>query len=177
VGDEPFAVFLPDDIITSEVPVISQMLSVSESYGGASVLAVEEVPWEEVRSYGVVKPVQVGERVYRVEGLVEKPDPRDAPSNLAIVGRYLLQPQIFRALERTPPGVKGEVQITDGLAILLREQPIYALRFEGKRYDTGTPLGLLRASVELALGSPELGPRVEGFLRTLLNRYPLRLEG
>lgn len=177
VGDEPFAVFLPDDIITSEVPVISQMLSISERYGGASVVAVEEVPWEEVRSYGVVRPVQVDERVYRVEGLVEKPEPEEAPSNLAIVGRYILHPRIFQALERTPPGVKGEIQITDGLALLLQEQPIYALRFEGTRYDTGTPLGLLRASIELALGSPGLGPRVEEFLRTLLNRYTLRLEG
>ena len=150
VGEEPFVVILPDDVIWHTEGATQQMLRIFEKYG-ASVVAVEEVALEAVRNYGVVDSRAVDERVYEIKGLVEKPDPSDAPSNLAIVGRYVLTPEIFPCLERTAPGAKGEIQLTDGMALLLERQSMYAYRFEGTRYDGGTPLGLLRASVEIGL--------------------------
>ena len=126
------------------------MLRVFEKYG-SSVVAVEEVPLDAVRNYGVVDSSSIDERVHQVNGLVEKPDPVDAPSNLAIVGRYILTSQIFECLERTTPGAKGEIQITDGMALLMEHQSMYAYLFRGDRYDAGTPMGLLRASVEIGL--------------------------
>jgi UTP--glucose-1-phosphate uridylyltransferase len=166
VGNEPFVLFFPDDVIVSEVPVARQLITAFEAHGG-SVLAVEEVPPEEVESYGIVDAEQVGEDVYRVRALVEKPKPEEAPSNLAIVGRYVLTPEIFDVLTETAPGKGGEVQITDGLALLLRQQPMFAYRFQGRRYDTGRPLGLLKASVELALQRPDMGPELRRYLRSL----------
>ena len=150
VGEEPFVVILPDDVIWHTEGATQQMLRIFEKYG-ASVVAVEEVALEAVRNYGVVDSRAVDERVYEIKELVEKPDPSDAPSNLAIVGRYVLTPEIFPCLERTAPGAKGEIQLTDGMALLLERQSMYAYRFEGTRYDGGTPLGLLRASVEIGL--------------------------
>lgn len=151
VGREPFVVMLPDDIVAHTPGVVSQMLEVYQRFG-APVVAVQEVPWESVRNYGVVAATPAGKGVHRVSGLVEKPPPEQAPSNLAIVGRYLLPPEIFDCLERTRPGAKGEIQLTDGLSLMLEEQELYAYQFQGRRYDTGTPLGLLKASLELALG-------------------------
>ena len=150
VGDEPFIVMLPDDIIWHTTSVTRQMLSVFESYG-ESVVAVEEVAPEAVRSYGIVDAVPVEERIHLVNGLVEKPEPEDAPSNLAIVGRYILTAEIFDCLEHTVPGAKGEIQLTDGMALLLERQAMYAYQFQGTRYDGGTPMGLLRASVGIGL--------------------------
>ena len=166
VGDEPFVLFFPDDVIISEVPVARQLITAFEAHGGP-VLAVEEVPHEDVESYGVVDAEPLGDGVYRVRGLVEKPKPEQAPSNLAIVGRYVLTPDIFEALDRTPPGKGGELQITDGLACLLRDRPMFALRFQGQRYDAGRPLGLLKASLELALRRPDMGPELRRYLRSL----------
>lgn len=166
VGDEPFVLFFPDDVIVSEVPVARQLIDVFEGHGG-SVLAVEEVAPEEVESYGIVDGEPASEAVYRVQALVEKPKPQEAPSNLAIVGRYVLTPAIFDVLARTPPGKGGEIQITDGLALLLHDQPMFAYRFQGRRYDTGRPLGLLKASIELALQRQDMGPELRCYLRSL----------
>ena len=149
VGDEPFAVILPDDIVEHTPGVLSQMMSATAD--GAASVAVERVPWEIVHNYGVVDTEPVEERLHRVNGLVEKPPPGTAPSNLSIVGRYLLPPQIFECLERTPPGARGEIQLTDGLALLMEDVSLYACEFEGIRYDGGNPMGLLRASLEYAL--------------------------
>jgi UTP--glucose-1-phosphate uridylyltransferase len=166
VGREPFVLFFPDDVIIADVPVARQLMQVFQARGG-SVLAVEEVPREEVESYGIVDGEPAGEGVYRVRGLVEKPQPEEAPSNLGIVGRYVLTPEIFDALSETPPGKGGEIQITDALALLLQKQPMFAYRFSGKRYDTGRPLGLIKASIELALMRPDMGPELRHYLRGL----------
>ena len=166
VGDEPFIVVLPDDVIVGDVPVSLQMLEVYRRYG-ASVVAVQEVPSEAVSTYGVVDAREVEEGVYEVRGLVEKPAPEDAPSNLAVVGRYILAPGVFSCLERTAPGAIGEIQLTDGMGLLLEEQPMYALRFEGTRYDGGTPLGLLRASLEIALSREDTRERTLEMIRNI----------
>jgi UTP--glucose-1-phosphate uridylyltransferase len=166
IGNEPFAVFLPDDLIQSKVPAMKQMIEVYNRYQN-SVIAVEPVAKEDTRAYGIIKPKQVEERVHQVLSLVEKPEPKDAPSNLAIVGRYILTPEIFRMLEKTAPGKGGEIQLTDGLRLLLEKQPIYAYQFEGVRYDTGMPLGFLKASVEFALNRPDIGAKFREYLRQL----------
>jgi UTP--glucose-1-phosphate uridylyltransferase len=166
VGHEPFVLFFPDDVIIADVPVARQMLDVFEEYG-APILAVEHVSSADVESYGIVDPEPVRERLVRVRGLVEKPEPAEAPSDLGIVGRYVLTPDIFSALARTEPGKGREIQLTDALALLLAEQPVYAYLFEGSRYDTGRPLGLLQASVELALRRPDIGPDLRRYLRSL----------
>ena len=166
VGQEPFVLFFPDDVIIADVPVARQMLDVFEEYG-ASILAVERVSSADIESYGIVDPEPVRDRLVRVRGLVEKPKPEEAPSDLGIVGRYVLTPDIFTALARTEPGKGREIQLTDALALLLAEQPVYAYLFEGCRYDTGRPLGLLQASVELALRRLDIGPDFRRYLRSL----------
>ena len=166
VGDEPFVVMLPDDIIWPSEEATLQMLRVYERYR-SSVVAVEEVPLEAVSAYGVVDPAPVEERVYRVKGLVEKPEPQDAPSNLAIVGRYVLTPDIFECLERTTPGAKGEIQLTDGMALQLEHGPMYAYQFYGTRYDGGTPVGLLRASLGIGLEREDTRQMVRDILEQL----------
>ncbi|MCE2464207.1 MAG: UTP--glucose-1-phosphate uridylyltransferase GalU, partial [Dehalococcoidia bacterium] len=163
VGDERFLLILPDDVIWDTEGASRQMLRVFEKYG-SSVVAVEEVPLEAVRNYGVVDSSLIGEGVHRVNGLVEKPNPTDAPSNLAIVGRYILTPEIFECLGRTTPGAKGEIQITDGMALLLERQPMYAYLFRGDRYDAGTPLGFLKASVGIGLKREDTRLQVLGVL-------------
>lgn len=154
VGNEPFVVVLPDDIIAHAPGALSQMLEVAERYG-PGVLAVEPVPWEVVQNYGVVEGSPVEERLQRVTRLVEKPPRQEARSNLAIVGRYVLPPEIFDCLERTPAGAKDEIQLTDALALLLASHDLYAYEFKGTRYDGGSPMGLLRASLEFALARPD----------------------
>jgi UTP--glucose-1-phosphate uridylyltransferase len=166
VGDEPFAVFLPDDIIDAPVPAMKQMLQVFERYK-CSVIAIERVDPEATSRYGIISPKPIAHRVYQVQDLVEKPDPAEAPSNLAIVGRYILTPEIFEYLERTPPGRGGEVQLTDGLKLLLERQAIYGYEFEGVRHDAGTPIGLIKATISLGLKDPEIGPELREFLRSL----------
>jgi UTP--glucose-1-phosphate uridylyltransferase len=166
VGDEPFALLFPDDVVLADVPVTKQMMDVFEQHGG-SVIAVEHVPDEQVESYGIVGGEDLGGRVVRVNKLVEKPSLEEAPSRLGIVGRYVLTPEIFRCIEQTPPGKGREVQITDALAALMAEQPIFAYEFEGRRFDTGRPLGLLTAAIEIGMHRADIGPGLREFLRTL----------
>lgn len=166
VGDEPFVVILPDDIITHSPGALSQMVAVSEQMN-AGVIAVEAMPWEVVSSYGVVDAVQVAPKVHKIRGLVEKPPREEAPSNLTIVGRYILPPEIFDCLSRTPPGAKGEIQLTDGMLILLEDHDLYAYEFSGRRNDGGTPMGLLRASLEFALERDDTREAVKSLLDSL----------
>jgi len=167
VGEEPFAVILPDDIIDSRVPTLKRMTDVYEKYG-AGVIAVEPVSDEATRKYGIIKPRPVAKGIYQVLGLVEKPEPQEAPSRLGIVGRYILTPQIFAALEATPPGKGREIQLTDGLNRLLKQQKLYAYEISGVRYDTGTPLGWLEANVSMALKHSDIAPDFRSYLRGLL---------
>ncbi|OGO05718.1 MAG: UTP--glucose-1-phosphate uridylyltransferase [Chloroflexi bacterium RBG_13_54_9] len=166
VGDEPFVLLLPDDIIYSQIPATKQMLDIYDRYQ-CSVIAVEQVAKEAIPSYGIVETKPVADHLYQVLSLVEKPKPEEALSNLGIVGRYILTPQIFDALEKTSPGTNQEIQLTDALALLLKECPIYAYEFEGKRYDAGTPLGLLKAGIELALHRHDIGEELRKYLREL----------
>ena len=164
VGDEPFAVLLGDDIMDAEVPVLKQLMDVYEDCEG-SVLGVQEVPKDRVSSYGVVKPVAVKERLWRADDLVEKPSVEEAPSRLAVLGRYIISPEIFGVLEKTEPGRGGEIQLTDALKKLSEREPVYAYEFEGRRYDVGDKQGYLEATVDFALKRPDLR---EPFLRYLL---------
>ena len=164
VGDEPFAVLLGDDIMDAEVPVLKQLMDVYEDCGG-SVLGVQEVPREKVSSYGVVKPVPVKDRLWRAEDLVEKPSLAEAPSRLAVLGRYIITPEIFAILEKTEPGRGGEIQLTDALKKLAEREPVFAYEFEGRRYDSGDKQGFLEATVDFALKRPELRDQ---FLRYLM---------
>lgn len=157
VGNEPFAVILADDLIDGgDMNCLQQMAQIHEAHGAASVLAVEPVNPLETDRYGIVKTEPVADRVGRVERIVEKPKPADAPSNLGVVGRYLLSPRIFTLLEQTERGAGGEIQLTDAIAMLLAEEPVLAYQFRGKRYDCGDKLGYLVATVEQALAHPEL---------------------
>lgn len=171
VGNEPFATILSDDVIASEVPCIRQLLDVYEYYG-ASVVALMEVPKNAISSYGVVDAEPVShngnqQSLYRIRNMVEKPKASDAPSNLAIIGRYILTPEIFECIESIEPGSGGELQLTDALKYLLRNRPIYGLKFEGKRYDAGDKLGYLQATVEFALNRHDLGTPFREYLKKL----------
>ena len=166
VGNEPFALFLPDDLIAAEVPAMKQMIEVFERYDG-SVIAVEPVPPEKTSSYGIIDPEKLEDRVYAVKGLIEKPSPEDAPSNLGIVGRYILTPEVFDMIGRVRPGAIGEIQLTDALHLLREGQQIYAYEFDGVRHDTGEPLGFLRACIDYAMARPDVGPGLREYLRQL----------
>ncbi len=170
VGDEPFAVLLADDVIDAEVPCLKQMREVHEETG-ASVIATQVVEGEMISSYGVIdaKPVdgRWKGRLFEIKGMVEKPKKEDAPSNLAIIGRYILTPRIFECLENTPLGKGGELQLTDGMRELLKHEKIYGFTFEGKRHDTGDKLGFLKATVEFALKRPDLGGAMREYLKGL----------
>jgi UTP--glucose-1-phosphate uridylyltransferase len=171
VGREPFTVILSDDIIASETPCVRQLLDVYEFYG-ASVIALMEVPADQISAYGVVDAEPVPDkgfdgRLFRIRNMVEKPKAADAPSNLAIIGRYVLTPEIFECIESIQPGSGGELQLTDALKYMLRNRPIYGLKFEGKRYDAGDKLGFLKATVEFALNRHDLGEQFREYLKTL----------
>ncbi len=166
VGNEPFAVLLGDDIIDAEVPCLRQMMSAFDRYQ-SPIIAVQQIPREETSSYGIIDHKSVGDSVYQILDLVEKPSPETAPSDLAIIGRYILTPEIFEALEQTPPDEGGEIQLTNGLKVLLRTQGIYGLAFRGRRYDAGSKLGFLKATVQFALKRPDLAPGFRAYLRTL----------
>jgi len=167
VGNEPFAVLLGDDIVSdAPKPCLRQLLDVFEKHR-EPVVAVERVPRETVGRYGVIDGLKIGERVWEINDLVEKPKPEEAPSDLAIIGRYVLTPDVFPILARTRPGARGEIQLTDALRALRRRRPMYAVEFEGRRYDTGDKLGFLQATVELALARPDLGDAFRAYLKTL----------
>jgi len=171
VGDEPFAVLLSDDIIDSRVPCVKQMIEVYERYG-RSVVAIQRVERSAVSSYGIIKGSAVADdhwkgRLFRIDDMVEKPAPRNAPSDLAIIGRYILTPAIFTELAATRRGAGGEIQLTDALRRLLEKEPIYGYVFDGKRYDAGDKLGFLQATVEMALKRPDLGKPFRKYLKTL----------
>jgi UTP--glucose-1-phosphate uridylyltransferase len=171
VGREPLAVVLSDDVIYSEVPCLRQLLDVYEFFG-ASVLALMEVPSDNISAYGVVEAEPVShngeeDRVFRIRNLVEKPKPSEAPSNLAIIGRYVLTPEIFDSIEAIEPGSGGEIQLTDALKHLLCSRPIYGYRFQGTRYDAGDKLGFLKATVEFALRRKDLGGEFREYLKGL----------
>ena len=167
IADEPFAVLLPDDVIDSRVPALKQMIEVYEQRG-TSVIAVERVSPQDTVKYGIIEPREISHRLYQVLSLAEKPEPQEAPSDLGIVGRYILVPEIFDALAATPPGRIKEIQLTDALQRLLKQQVISACEFEGVRYDTGTPSGWLEATIALALKDPDIGPGLRQHLRRLL---------
>jgi len=171
VGNEPFSVILSDDVIDAETPCLRQLLDVYEFYA-APVVALMEVPRDKVSSYGIVDAEPVAhnggrDRLYRIRNLVEKPKASDAPSNLAIIGRYILTPEVFKSLETIEPGAGGELQLTDGLKHVLRSRPIYGYRFEGRRYDAGDKQGFLEATVEFALKRHDLGQQFRSYLKGL----------
>lgn len=167
IGEEPFGVLLGDDIVQSKTPCLQQLTELYDEVQ-SSVLAVMEVPEQDVNKYGILDAVEEKPGVYRVLDLVEKPPVGKAPSRLAIMGRYVLEPGIFPILADTKPGAGGEIQLTDALRVLCREKPIYGLAFEGKRYDVGDKLGYLKATVEFALGRPELAAGLREYLQSLL---------
>ena len=168
VGDEPFVVLLGDDIVDHAVPCSKQLMDVFASHG--PVVGLRQVPKADTRLYGVIAGTQVAPRTHRIDTLVEKPEPDVAPSNLAVVARYVLPPEIFPILERTPPGKGGEIQLTDGLQILARQMPLFGYEFEGERYDAGDKLGFIEAQLAFAMKRPDLGPRLKPILRRYLER-------
>ena len=172
VGPEPFAVVLSDDVIDAKVPCLRQLMNIHSFYG-ASVVALLEVPHDRISAYGVVEAEPVthnggNDRLFRITNMVEKPKKSEAPSNLAIIGRYVLTPEIFTSLESIAPGSGGEIQLTDGLKHLLRSRPIYGYRFDGTRYDAGDKLGFLKATVEFALKREDLGGDFREYLKSLV---------
>jgi UTP--glucose-1-phosphate uridylyltransferase len=172
VGNEPFAVILGDDVIDAQPPALKQMLDVFERVEGP-VLAVERVPLESVSSYGVLDAVPLGGGVYQVRDLVEKPAREDAPSDLAIIGRYVLTPDIFDQLAATAADGTGEIQLTNGLKQLLKKRPLYAYEVDGVRHDTGNKLGFLKAVVYFALQRPDLAGPFAEYLRSIDLRLPV----
>ena len=166
VGDNPFAVLLADDLMVGEPPVMQQMVEQFEEWR-VSILAVQEVPAEQTRRYGIVAGTPINERLLDVTGIVEKPAPEDAPSRLGVAGRYILTPGVFHEIATQTRGVGGEIQLTDGIAALLRREKVFAYRYKGKRFDCGSKEGFLEANVALALDHPELGPGFRAYLQTL----------
>ena len=163
VGNQPFAVLLADDLMVGTPPVLKQMVEQFSEWR-ASILAVQEVPPEQTRRYGIVAGTAVNDRMLDITRIVEKPAPEDAPSNLGVAGRYILTPGVFHEIANQPCGVGGEIQLTDGISGLLRREKVFAYRYDGQRYDCGSKEGFLRANVELALAHPELGPGFRDFL-------------
>ncbi len=164
VGEEAFAVVLSDDVIDSKVPVLRQMIDVYEKFSAGVVLAIQRVPKDQVSRYGIIKGRKLAAGVYEVKDMVEKPKPAVAPSDLAIIGRYILPPSIFPALQATRPGAGGEIQLTDAIRSLLNKERIIGCEFEGVRYDAGTKLGFLQANIAFALKDPDIGPGLRAFL-------------
>ncbi len=163
VGDQPFAVLLPDDIFDCKKPCIRQLIDAYAEFN-ASVIVLGRTDEEGTKKYGIIKPKQVAERVFKVEDLVEKPGPEKAFSDLAVIGRYVFTPDIFGAIKRTQPDIRGEIQITDAIRLLLETQPVYGYLFEGKRYDAGDKLGFIQATIGLALKRPEFARKLRDYL-------------
>ena len=169
IGNEPFAVLLADDLLDGPVPVMQQMVEAYDYYH-CSVLGVQEVPYDETSNYGIVESRPLAERVEQISAIVEKPAPALAPSTLGVVGRYVLTPSIFRHLEMVQPGSGGEIQLTDGIASLLTEQQVLAYRYDGKRFDCGSKLGYLQATIEFGLRHPETGDAFRRYLDEMLRQ-------
>ena len=168
VGDEPFAVLLGDDVVDAQVPALKQLINVYDKTG-ASVLGVQEVPLEKVSSYGIVASQPTAEeRTFIVNDMVEKPAVEEAPSRLAVLGRYVITPEVFAILEQTPPGRGNEIQLTDALKVLAKEQAMYVYNFEGRRYDVGDKQGFLEATVEMALKRPDLRDKFMAYLKDIV---------
>jgi UTP--glucose-1-phosphate uridylyltransferase len=167
VGNEPFAVLLADDLIDSRVPGVRQLLDIFEEKN-ESVIALMRVPVNEVQAYGIVRGKEISNRLYAVQGTVEKPSPQDAPSRMAIIGRYVLRPEIFSILEKLPTGRGGEIQLTDGLNQLARKRKMFGCEFRGDRYDIGDKFGFVRATVAFALKRPDLEDKVREYLRSVV---------
>ena len=166
VVNEPFAVLLADDLMVGEPPILKQMVQQFDEWH-ASIIAVQEVPAEHTRRYGIVAGTPVDERMMDLTHIVEKPAPEAAPSRLGVAGRYILTPGVFREISQLPRGVGGEIQLTDGIANLMRREKVFAYRYHGKRYDCGSKEGFLQAHVELALAHPQLGAGFREYLKTL----------
>ena len=166
VGSDPFAVLLADDIVDGEKPALAQMIEIFEKYD-APVIATMQVAGEDISRFGVIDAEEIEPNVFKIRDMVEKPAFADAPSDLAIIGRYIFTPDIFEAIEQTTPGSGGEIQITDAMRILLKKRPFYAVKLEGKRHDAGDKLGFLIATVELALKREDLGSEFRNYLKTL----------
>ncbi len=166
VGDEPFAVLLGDDIVRSRVPCLKQLMDLYEEVQ-SSVIAVMEVPQEDVCKYGILDATGERPGIYRINDLVEKPPVEEAPSRLAVMGRYIIDPRVFTILAETKPGAGGEIQLTDALKVLCQERPMYGLAFNGKRYDVGDKLGYLQATVEFALERPDLADEFREYLQSV----------
>ena len=166
VGDHPFAVLLPDDLMIGTPPILAQMTEQFDALQ-ASIIAVQEVPAEHTKRYGIVAGPAAGDRLVSIEKIVEKPSPESAPSRLGVSGRYILTPRVFAEIAAQPRGVGGEIQLTDGIAGLLKSEKVYAYRYEGRRYDCGSKEGFLQANVELALENPELGADFRAYLKSL----------
>jgi UTP--glucose-1-phosphate uridylyltransferase len=166
VGNDPFAVLLADDLMVGDTPVLKQMVEQFEHWR-VSILAVQEVPAEQTRRYGIVAGTAVDDRLMEVHRIVEKPAPEVAPSRMGVAGRYILTPGVFHEIANQPRGVGGEIQLTDGIAGLMRREKVFAYRYEGKRYDCGSKEGFLEANVELALAHPDLGPGFRAYLKAL----------
>ncbi|WP_248484827.1 UTP--glucose-1-phosphate uridylyltransferase GalU [Tepidibacter aestuarii] len=155
IGNEPFAVMLGDDIVDSKIPCLKQLISVYEKYQ-ATILGVQDIPKKDVNKYGIIKSTHIDDKIYKIDDLVEKPDIDKAPSNIAILGRYIINPSIFKILENLPPGKGNEIQLTDGLKELSKIEEMYAYNFEGRRYDVGDKLGFLKATIDFALKHEKL---------------------
>lgn len=164
VQDEPFAIILADDLLDADPPVMKQMVDLHAHYG-SSIIGVEAIPLEQSSSYGIVEGRPVADRLLKLDGIVEKPAPEHAPSNMGVVGRYILTPSIFRHLRAVKPGAGGELQLTDGIAQLMQSEAVLSYQFEGKRYDCGTKQGYLQATVEFALRHPEVAEEFREFLQ------------
>lgn len=168
--NEPFAVLLGDDVVDSEKPCLAQMIEQYEACG-SSILGVQTVPDSETSKYGIVSGEQIGDRLYKVSDMVEKPAPGTAPSNVAVLGRYIITPDIFRCLENTTPGAGGEIQLTDALRQLAKKEEMFAYDFVGRRYDVGSKQGYLEASVEFALKRPDLRDEFLAYLKQVVTQY------
>ncbi|GFR35990.1 UTP--glucose-1-phosphate uridylyltransferase GalU [Thermobrachium celere] len=175
VGNEPFAVMLGDDVVDAEVPCLKQLIDVYNEYK-TTILGVQQVPMADVSKYGIVKGMHIEDGVYKVKDLVEKPSKEQAPSNVAILGRYIITPQIFEILEHTRPGKGGEIQLTDALKELLNREAMYAYTFKGRRYDVGDKLGFLQATVEYALKREDLKDEFFKYLKDVVNKYEASFE-
>nr|WP_263325065.1 UTP--glucose-1-phosphate uridylyltransferase GalU [Neobacillus sp. Marseille-Q6967] len=174
IGNEPFAVLLGDDIVQADNPCLKQMIEQYDRYN-ASILGVQKVPYEEVNRYGIVEGNQIGDRLYSVNNLVEKPKKGEAPSNLAIMGRYILNPRIFEILETQEPGAGGEIQLTDAIAGLNKYEAVYSYNFEGVRYDVGEKMGFIKTMIEFALQRDDLKKDLSNYLAEVVDRNKVKV--